>query len=313
MQVQQQEPITWHGEELQHIIDRPRFGLKDPEYRDYIANHCLGLAPGMQVADIGCGTAASSLTLVPYLLPGGMLTGFDRDPEVLVSAQANAARQNVTNVGFDCADAASIPVPDDTFDVSMCQTVLMHVEDPEAVLLEMKRITRPGGVVAATEPDFQNASVTHVTGPPRAAIDAGLWAYATALYMEGGRIRRAGDWAIGFKIAEMMHELGFEKVRARVAPASWFVGPRSDGRPATALLKWAVDLFYPEPGSTLYEMQHENFRVAGGPEPLWEDFVALRARERNEIYRAHERSHAVLRVYAAGFLSTGRVPEEPSL
>jgi len=47
------------------------------------------------------------------------------------------------------AAAEAIPFADDSFDVSLAQLVVHFMADPVVGLSEMRRVTRPGGVVAA--------------------------------------------------------------------------------------------------------------------------------------------------------------------
>jgi SAM-dependent methyltransferase len=210
---------------------------------------------------------------------------------------------------FTVADAARVPAEDDSFDVTWCQTVLMHVTDPQKAVDEMIRITKPHGVVAATEPDWTTATVWHLSAAkPRPAEASGLWAYAYALIMEGGRRRAAGDWGIGSRVSMLFRARGVERVRTRAVPSTWTVAPKHDGRKADRALHMTLALFYPEAGSSLYEQQHDNFRAAGGSEAEWERFEAVRRQELDAILADHEASHAILQVHCPAFLTVGFAP-----
>lgn len=295
---------------MHSIIDGPRFGLQEPAFRDYVAIHCLGLKAGCRVADVGCGSAGSTLALLPYILPGGELTAFDRDEDVLKLAASKAsALDGGDAVNFVPADALDLPAKDGSFDVTWCQTVLMHVPDPDKALDEMIRITRPGGTVAATEPDWTSATVTHFNTPmPRSAEETALWAHAYALIMEGGRRRSTGDWAIGSRVVLMMRAREMDTVRLRIMPASWMVAPHSSGRPSDRALHMTLALFYPESHTQLYDQQRRNFRTAGGTDQEWERFSLLRAKEMERILASHTEGHAILQVHCPAYLTTACVP-----
>ena len=47
------------------------------------------------------------------------------------------------------SSAESLPFDDDRFDLTVAQLVVHFMTDPVAGLREMRRVTRPGGVVAA--------------------------------------------------------------------------------------------------------------------------------------------------------------------
>jgi SAM-dependent methyltransferase len=304
------EPLEWHRGEMADIIEGPRFGLQEPAYREYIARHCLGLGPGMSMADVGCGTAGSTLVLAPYVLPGGRVCGFDRDPDVLALAAENAVAAGVSDsLEFCVGDAGRIPAADDTFDVTWCQTVLMHVPDPQAAVDEMIRITKPRGIVAATEPDWTTATVWHLSATePRTPDAAGLWGYAYACIMEGGRRRTAGDWGVGSRVSMLFRARGVERVRTRSVPATWTVAPRHDGRKSDKALHMTLALFYPEEGTALHAQQHDNFLAGGGSEHDWQRFQAVRGKELAAILLDHEEDHAILQVHCPAFLTVGFAP-----
>jgi ubiquinone/menaquinone biosynthesis C-methylase UbiE len=109
------------------------------------------------LADIGCGQGHWSRLLFPYLQSPAQLTGVDREPRWVTEAAQNFQRA-FPQVSADCfrfveGDATKIPLPDNSFEVVTCQTVLMHLERPLDALREMHRILRPGGLLICVEPN----------------------------------------------------------------------------------------------------------------------------------------------------------------
>ena len=76
----------------------------------------------------------------------------DASAEVVELAASAHARPNLT---FVTGDVYSIDAADDTYDVVHAHQVLQHLADPVAALLEMRRVCRPGGVVAARDADYR--------------------------------------------------------------------------------------------------------------------------------------------------------------
>ena len=62
-----------------------------------------------------------------------------------------AAAQGQGNAKFHVGDVTDLEFADNFFDVAHCRSVLMHVPDTAAALSEVKRVLKPGGVIACRE------------------------------------------------------------------------------------------------------------------------------------------------------------------
>jgi SAM-dependent methyltransferase len=112
-----------------------------------------GLAPSARVLDIGCGPGTITADLAARV-PEGHVTGIDAAGDVLALARAEADRRGQANVGFEVGDAYHLGFEDSTFDVVLAHQVMQHLSDPVAALTEMRRVCRPGGLVAARDGDY---------------------------------------------------------------------------------------------------------------------------------------------------------------
>ncbi len=82
------------------------------------------------------------------------VTGVDRESSWIKSASERAAARGLDGrFSFLQGEAERLPFPDDSFDFTTCQTVLIHLCDPGAAIAEMLRVTKPGGLVAVAEPN----------------------------------------------------------------------------------------------------------------------------------------------------------------
>ncbi|RLL97483.1 hypothetical protein CFD26_107100 [Aspergillus turcosus] len=111
------------------------------------------LRPNMHILDIGCGPGTITVDLA-RLVPQGTVTAVELAPSVLRQASALASSQSVSNISFVAGDANALPFDEGTFDVVLCHQVLQHVRAPVRVLSEMRRVAKPGGLVAARESDY---------------------------------------------------------------------------------------------------------------------------------------------------------------
>lgn len=124
-------------------------------YRRYTANASAAyllpyLKPGLRLLDFGCGIGTISVGLAQAVDPGEM-HGIDMAESEIQLATAVAQAGGHANVKYRVADVTDLPFDDDFFDVAHCHHVLMHVPDTAAVLREVKRVLKPGGLIACSE------------------------------------------------------------------------------------------------------------------------------------------------------------------
>jgi SAM-dependent methyltransferase len=106
------------------------------------------LRPGDRLLDVGCGPGTITADLAAAVAPGRVVA-IDRAEAVLTEARAAAPTAEVRT-----GDVYALDVPDDSFDVAHAHQVLQHLTDPVAALREMRRVTRPGGLVAVRDADY---------------------------------------------------------------------------------------------------------------------------------------------------------------
>ena len=111
------------------------------------------LRSGMSVLDVGCGPGTITVDLAKRVAPGHVI-GVDRERTVIDEATASSQLDDSGSVEFRTADAYSLPFDDESFDVVHVHQVLQHLTDPVAALVEMRRVLRKGGILAARESDY---------------------------------------------------------------------------------------------------------------------------------------------------------------
>jgi SAM-dependent methyltransferase len=102
-----------------------------------------GVVPGQRVLDVGCGPGALTAVLVDRVGANNVSAVDPSDPF------GEAARLRFPDVDVRRAPAEDLPFGADSFDTSIAQLVVHFMTDPVAGLREMRRVTKPGGVVAA--------------------------------------------------------------------------------------------------------------------------------------------------------------------
>lgn len=110
------------------------------------------LRPDLTLLDVGCGPGSITVDLAERLGPH-RVRGVEITEDPLSQARASALERGV-EVEFAVDDVYALSDPDDTYDVTHAHQVCQHLSDPVAALREMRRVTRPGGVVAVRDADY---------------------------------------------------------------------------------------------------------------------------------------------------------------
>lgn len=116
------------------------------------------LNPHLSLLDVGAGSGTISVGFAE-LIPDGHVTGIDLNPDILPRARAVAEIAGVKNIDFQQGSIFKLPFADQTFDVTFCHQVLIHIANPWEALREMIRVTKQGGIVAAREGDYETECV----------------------------------------------------------------------------------------------------------------------------------------------------------
>ena len=109
----------------------------------------LDLLSSSRLLEVGSGTGVITGELSGRFRSKVFGVDIDRAVAAFAAAQGGPARYAV-------ADGAALPFPTGVFDGSLCHFLLLWVDDPKPILLEMIRVTRSGGrIMALAEPDYR--------------------------------------------------------------------------------------------------------------------------------------------------------------
>lgn len=195
----------------------------------------LDLTPSSRLLDVGCGTGRHLLELSRY---EGTFIGLDMAPDDLKSMRyllAMARREGRVKASVHIAqgDGMQLPFEDDEFSHVICTETLEHVDDDEAMLRELVRVLRPGGVLVISVPDEYSERL--------------LWRlssrYRTA---PGGHVRIYRRKRIKALLAESGAEAYSIQYRHSLESIRWLVHSVIDkewGKPGriTKAIRWLLD------------------------------------------------------------------------
>ena len=135
-----------HGHSAAVLSAHSRRGAADSAA--YLLAH---LRAGMDLLDVGCGPASITADLAERVAPGRVVA-LDAASDALQAARATLSERGLSEqVELTCGDVMALPFEDASFDVVHAHQVLQHLADPVGALAEMRRVTRPGGIVAVRD------------------------------------------------------------------------------------------------------------------------------------------------------------------
>ena len=161
------------------------------------------LEPGLRLLDFGCGPGTISVGLAKAVSPGEV-HGIDMEESQVHRARAIAAAAGQDNATFHVGDVTDLPFEDDSFDVAHGHAILTHVPDTDAVLSEVMRVLKPGGIVSSREAVFECSFLA-----PGFEVTQGAWeTFAHLIIADDGHPN------IGKDLLTLFLEAGFTDAQA---------------------------------------------------------------------------------------------------
>lgn len=116
------------------------FTAEDLERLRHIVSR-LGVKPGMDVLDLGCGTGVLFDMLRRLVQQSGSVTGVDFSIQMARQAHRNFPFSNVSVVD---ADATNLPFADSSFDMAVAFSAFPHFSDQQRAIDETHRVLKSG-------------------------------------------------------------------------------------------------------------------------------------------------------------------------
>ena len=200
-----------HGHSAAVLSAHSRRGAADSAA--YLLAH---LRAGMDLLDVGCGPASITADLAERVAPGRVV-GLDAAAGALEAARATLSERGLSEqVEVTSGDVMALPFEDASFDVVHAHQVLQHLTDPVGALAEMRRVTRPGGIVAVRDAVY--SAMTWFPEP------AGIERWRS-VYMATARAN-GGEPDAGSRLLSWAREAGFTDVTA--SASTWCYATPAD-------------------------------------------------------------------------------------
>lgn len=155
------------------------------------------LRPGWRLLDAGCGPGTITLGLARRVAPG-YAAGIDIEDLQFQNAREEAQREGL-NVDFRKASVYQLPFLDHCFDAVFSHALLEHLSDPSTALMEMRRVLKPGGLIALRAGDMGGLLLDAATEGPAQTLGAYI------LNQE----KDSKDPRVGRKLGRLLRKAGF--------------------------------------------------------------------------------------------------------
>lgn len=126
-----------------------------------------GIKMGMHVLDLGCGSGAFTPFIARTVGEKGKVYALDIQTDMLKQLENKLSRpenRDIKNIKLIEGNAYELPFDNNSLDLVNMVTVLQEIPDRKKALQEVKRVLKPGGILAVTElfpdPDYPWKSTT---------------------------------------------------------------------------------------------------------------------------------------------------------
>jgi SAM-dependent methyltransferase len=259
--------------------------------------------------DVGCGVGHWGQLLGNVLPRNARVQGVDRDPLWVEKAAARASARGLAGrFSYQVADAERLPFADASFDLVTCQTVLIHTPKPGAVIDEMIRVARPGGLTLASEPNNIASALIFDSLNVHDPVGAIVGRVRLQLVCERGKAALGeGNNSIGDLVPGLFAERGLVDVRVYLNDKANVLLPPYDSPEQRAMLEEHGDLKHRDFWIWSREDTHRYFLAGGGRESefdaLWSAAIGGSEFDRAIAERTYAGAGGTV-----GYLISGRKP-----
>jgi ubiquinone/menaquinone biosynthesis C-methylase UbiE len=120
-----------------------------------------GLKPGFQVLDFGCGPGGYILPTLKIIGASGKIYALDKNPSAINTVKPIIEKNKLDNVFPILSDKAT-GLPDNSLDIVLLYDILHHLENPDDILRECRRVLKAGGILSVSDHHMEKQDIEKV-------------------------------------------------------------------------------------------------------------------------------------------------------
>ncbi len=124
----------------------------------------VDIKPGFHILDYGCGPGSYSIVAARLVGSTGKVYALDVHPLAIQRVGNAASKKGLTNIETIQSDCAT-GLEEESIDIAFLYDILHHLSEPDAVLGELHRVLKPGGILSCNDHHLkENEIISRITG-----------------------------------------------------------------------------------------------------------------------------------------------------
>lgn len=258
------------------------------DYLNLLAER-LNLKSCSTLVDIGCGEGHMSFKLAPYLKQKALVVGIDFEDEHVNKAKKEALKKNNQGITFrfQKGDVYNLPLEDSISDITVCQTLLIHLEDPLKAIMEMKRITKSEGKIIAIEPNNIVNTLIADSIYPIDDIEERLQKVEMQMRIEEGKKKsKKGFNSLGDKLPELFIKSKLKDIKVWLNDKSLAIIPPYDIKEKRMRIKELLRWMEKEESFYDYDQELKYYLSGGGKKEKFDKYWKKLLKDKETIKQA---------------------------
>ena len=271
------------------------------------------LAQANNLLDVGCGLGHWHRVLLPFLNPQAQIFGVDREQQWVNNVISEIAKRypdiDQKRFHYQQGDAYKLPYDDNSFDAVTCQTLIIHLEYPEAGLKEMVRVAKPGGLIICVEPENLRNCLDLDCLSPELPIEWQVMNIEFWMRWERGKMALGeGNCSLGGLVPGYLSKFGLSDIAVYVTDKASFLCPPYEDTEQQAMIADMIDSYRDSAGYWDISTSKRYFCAGGGTEERFNELWTI-------VRSMHEKRIAAVAEYkyvagngSSAYLISGRKP-----